>query len=181
MHAVGLLRLNSDVFWFRRGASLMAGLFEGLNRLGVAASASKWGGVFYHVVCRRIDTVLIPLTKGRLSMGPPGQTVLITTKGAKSGKSRKASLAFMWKGDDLIVIASKGGAPHHPAWYHNLMADPRLVTQTRAGVETGSLAKRSAKSATSFLNRWARRIRILRPIKSVQGIGRFPSSFFRPY
>ena len=68
-------------------------------------------------------------------MGPPGQTVLITTKGAKSGKSRKASLAFMWKGDDLVVIASKGGAPHHPAWYHNLMADPRLVTQTRAGVE----------------------------------------------
>ena len=113
----------------------MAGLLEGLNRLGVAASASKWGGVFYHVVCRRLDTVLIPLTKGRLSMGPPGQTVLITTKGAKSGKSRKASLAFMWKGDDLVVIASKGGAPHHPAWYHNLMADPRLVTQTRAGVE----------------------------------------------
>ena len=113
----------------------MAGLFEGLNRLGVAASASKWGGVFYHVVCRRLDTVLIPLTKGRLSMGPPGQTVLITTKGAKSGKSRKASLAFMWKGDDLVVIASKGGAPHHPAWYHNLMADPRLVTQTRAGIE----------------------------------------------
>ena len=112
----------------------MAGLLEGLNRLGVAASASKWGGVFYHVVCRRLDTVLI-LTKGRLSMGPPGQTVLITTKGAKSGKSRKASLAFMWKGDDLVVIASKGGAPHHPAWYHNLMADPRLVTQTRAGVE----------------------------------------------
>ena len=113
----------------------MAGLLEGLNRLGVAASASKWGGVFYHVVCRRLDTVLIPLTKGRLSMGPPGQTVLITTKGAKSGKSRKASLAFMWKGDDLVVIASKGGAPHHPAWYHNLMADPRLVTQTRAGIE----------------------------------------------
>ena len=113
----------------------MAGLFEGLNRLGVAASASKWGGVFYHVVCRRLDTVLIPLTKGRLSMGPPGQTVLITTKGAKSGKSRKASLAFMWNGDDLIFIASKCGAPHHPAWYHNLMADPRLVTQTRAGIE----------------------------------------------
>ena len=113
----------------------MAGLLEGLNRLGVAASASKWGGVFYHVVCRRLDTVLIPLTKGRLSMGPPGQTVLITTKGAKSGKSRKASLAFMWRGDDLVVIASKGGAPHHPAWYHNLMADPRLVTQTRAGIE----------------------------------------------
>ena len=32
-------------------------------------------------------------------------------------------------------VASKGGAPHHPAWYHNLKSDPRVVVQTRAGVE----------------------------------------------
>jgi deazaflavin-dependent oxidoreductase (nitroreductase family) len=86
-------------------------------------------------VCRRIDTVLIPLSQGRLSMGPPGQTVLLTTRGAKSGKARKASLAFMWEGDDMIVIASKGGAPHHPAWYHNVKADPRVQVQTRGLAE----------------------------------------------
>jgi deazaflavin-dependent oxidoreductase (nitroreductase family) len=61
--------------------------------------------------------------------------VLITTTGAKSGKPRKASLAFLWQGDDMIIIASKGGAPHHPAWYHNLKADPRLVVQYRGAVE----------------------------------------------
>ena len=106
-----------------------------LQRLGIAASSSKLGGILYHQVCRRIDTVLIPATGGRLAMGPPGQTVLITTTGARSGRPRKASLAFMWSGDDMVVIASKGGAPHHPGWYHNLKADPRVVVQYRGGTE----------------------------------------------
>ena len=113
----------------------MSGIAETLERWGTAASSSKIGGILYHVVCRRIDTVLIPLSKGRLSMGPPGNTVLITTTGARSGRPRKASLAFMWQGDEMVVIASKGGAPNHPAWYHNLKADPRLVVQTRDGIE----------------------------------------------
>ena len=113
----------------------MAGSSNPLSRLGVAASSSAIGGWLYHVVCRRIDTWLIPATGGRLSMGPPGQTVLLTTTGRRSGKPRKASLAFLWQGDGMVVIASKGGADHHPAWYHNLKADPRVVVQTRAGIE----------------------------------------------
>lgn len=110
-------------------------LLDQMSRLGVAASSSKLGGIFYFVVCRRIDSVLIPLTQGRLSMGPPGQTVLVTTTGAKSGKRRKTSLAFLWDGDGMIVVASKGGSPSHPAWYHNMKSDPRVVVQYRGGVE----------------------------------------------
>jgi deazaflavin-dependent oxidoreductase (nitroreductase family) len=113
----------------------MSGVLEWLGRAGTAASSSKLGGIFYHVVCRRIDRVLIPLSGGRLSMGPPGQTVLITTTGARSGKPRKASLAFLWRGEDMVIVASKGGAPHHPAWYHNLKADPRLTVQYPGVVE----------------------------------------------
>ncbi len=113
----------------------MAGIAEALNRVGTAASSSAIGGWLYHVLCRRIDTVLIPLTGGRLSMGPPGQTLLLTTRGAKSGKPRTASLAFLWQGDDMVIVASKGGADHHPGWYHNVKADPRVVVQSRAGVE----------------------------------------------
>ena len=93
----------------------MPRILERLGRIGIAASSSKWGGIFYYVVCRRIDSILIPLTGARMSMGPPGFTTLITTTGARSGKLRKTSLAFLWKGDDMVVVASKGGAPRHPA------------------------------------------------------------------
>ena len=113
----------------------MSGIRDTLQRIGTAASSSAIGGWLYHAVCRRIDTVLIPATKGRLSMGPPGQTLLLRTTGAKSGKRRTASLAFMWRGEDMIVIASKGGAPHHPGWYHNVRADPRVEVESRCGVE----------------------------------------------
>ena len=113
----------------------MSRLRDRLVALGTAASSSWLGGVFYHVVSRRIDRVLIPLSKGRLSMGPPGQTVLITTTGARTGRPRQASLAFGWQGEDMVVIASKGGAPHHPAWYHNLKADPRVRVQYPGVIE----------------------------------------------
>lgn len=113
----------------------MAGMLDWLGRVGVAASSSKLGGIFYYVVCRRIDSVLIPLSKGRLSMGPPGQTVLVTTTGARTGRPRKTSLAFLWDGEDMIVVASKGGSPRHPAWYHNMKADPRVVVQWTGGIE----------------------------------------------
>lgn len=113
----------------------MAGIREALGRAGTAASSSAIGGWLYHMVCRRIDTVLIPATKGRLAMGPPGRTLLLRTKGAKTGKSRTASLAFMWRGEDMVVIASKGGAPRHPGWYHNVQADPRVEVESRCGVE----------------------------------------------
>jgi len=118
----------------------MAGILETLSRLGTAASSTKLGGIFYHVVCRRIDTLLIPLSDGRLAMGPPGQTVLLTTTGARSGRARKAAVAFLWSGDDMIVIASKGGAPHHPGWYHNLLAHPRVRTRYR-GVDEERVAR----------------------------------------
>ena len=106
-----------------------------LQRLGIAASSSKLGGIVYDKVCRRIDRVLIPLSKGRLALGPPGQTLLLTTTGARSGKPRVASLAFLTEGEALVVIASKGGAPVHPGWYHNLLATPQARVQHRGGVE----------------------------------------------
>lgn len=121
----------------------MGRLLEELSRIGIAASSSKLGGIFYHVVCRRVDSVLIPLTGGRLTLGPPGQTVLMTTTGARSGTPRKAAVAFGWEGDDMIVIASKGGAPHHPGWYHNMKANPRVRTQYR-GVDEERIAREVA-------------------------------------
>jgi deazaflavin-dependent oxidoreductase (nitroreductase family) len=53
--------------------------------------------------------------------------LLIHTIGAKSGKSHINPTIYTTDGDKLIVIASNGGAPKHPDWYHNLVANP-LVT-----------------------------------------------------
>jgi deazaflavin-dependent oxidoreductase (nitroreductase family) len=61
-----------------------------------------------------------------------GATCLIlTTRGRKSGEPRSVPLIYGRDGDDYIVIASKGGAPEHPSWYENLLAEPRVHVQVR--------------------------------------------------
>jgi deazaflavin-dependent oxidoreductase (nitroreductase family) len=55
--------------------------------------------------------------------------LLLHTTGAKSGKERINPLATMADGDDYIIIASKGGAPRHPDWYHNLVANPQIEVE----------------------------------------------------
>jgi deazaflavin-dependent oxidoreductase (nitroreductase family) len=68
---------------------------------------------------------------GRLTDGPfAGRQVLIlTTTGAKSGETREAPLVYTRDGDDIVIIASMGGAPSHPAWYHNIVANPRVTIE----------------------------------------------------
>jgi deazaflavin-dependent oxidoreductase (nitroreductase family) len=55
--------------------------------------------------------------------------VLITAKGAKSGQPRITPLAYTRDGDRLVVIASKGGAPSHPEWYYNFVANPDVTIE----------------------------------------------------
>ena len=55
--------------------------------------------------------------------------LLLTTTGAKSGQPRVAPLAYTTDNDRLVVIASKGGAPTHPDWFHNVRANPDVVVQ----------------------------------------------------
>jgi deazaflavin-dependent oxidoreductase (nitroreductase family) len=61
-------------------------------------------------------------------------TLLLTTKGRRSGQMRTTPLIFVRDGDNYAVIASKGGAPENPDWYQNLQADPRLQVQVKADV-----------------------------------------------
>jgi deazaflavin-dependent oxidoreductase (nitroreductase family) len=60
--------------------------------------------------------------------------LLLTTYGAKSGKRYTTPLVYTTDGDRFVVIASKGGAPHHPDWYHNVVAHPTV--QVEVGPET---------------------------------------------
>jgi deazaflavin-dependent oxidoreductase (nitroreductase family) len=68
---------------------------------------------------------------GHLSDGPfAGRQVLIlTTTGAKSGKPRETPLVYTRDGNDIVIVASMGGAPRNPAWYHNIVAHPRVTIE----------------------------------------------------
>lgn len=66
-------------------------------------------------------------TKGTTMRGMP--VIILTTRGAKSGKIRKAALMRVEHGGTYAVVASLGGAPKHPVWYHNVVADPRVELQ----------------------------------------------------
>ena len=63
---------------------------------------------------------------------PGVYTLLLTTRGRRTGKLRRTALIYGRDGDDYLVVASQGGAPEHPAWYHNLLADPEVQVQVGA-------------------------------------------------
>lgn len=60
--------------------------------------------------------------------------LLLTTTGARSGRSYTAPMMYVPEGNRLLVIASNIGAPVHPDWYHNLVAHPEVTVET--GTET---------------------------------------------
>lgn len=58
-------------------------------------------------------------------------TLVLSTTGRTTGETRKHALIFGRDGDDVVVVASKGGAPDHPQWYKNLVADPKVWVQIK--------------------------------------------------
>jgi deazaflavin-dependent oxidoreductase (nitroreductase family) len=60
--------------------------------------------------------------------------LILRTKGRTSGQQRKAPLIFGRNGDDYLIVASKGGAPEHPGWYQNLVANPDIEIQVKGDV-----------------------------------------------
>jgi deazaflavin-dependent oxidoreductase (nitroreductase family) len=68
--------------------------------------------------------------QGRVGGPFAGRPMLILhTVGRKSGRERQNPLVYLRDGDRLLVFASKGGAPTHPDWYLNLVADPHVVVE----------------------------------------------------
>ncbi|MEV4217484.1 nitroreductase family deazaflavin-dependent oxidoreductase [Nonomuraea sp. NPDC049725] len=73
-----------------------------------------------------------------------GTTVLLlTTKGRTSGDPYTTPLIYQRHGDDLVLVASKGGDPDHPDWYKNLLAEPEVEAQVK-----GDRFKARARTAT---------------------------------
>jgi deazaflavin-dependent oxidoreductase (nitroreductase family) len=75
--------------------------------------------------------------------------LLLTTRGAKSGQPRVAPVAYTRDGDRYVIIASKGGAPTNPDWFHNIRANPEVTVElgaesfpARAAIQNGGERQR---------------------------------------
>jgi len=80
-----------------------------------------------------VHTVAYRLTGGRIGRRlVDNDMLLLTTRGRKTGRAHTVPLLFLRDGDDLLVIASWGGRPHHPDWYANLEAHPYATVQVLA-------------------------------------------------
>jgi F420H(2)-dependent quinone reductase len=108
-------------------------------------------------VGNRIDPYLMKLTRGRVKLSLAFPTVLLTHTGAKSGKKRTAPLAYFTDGDNVVLVASRSGEHRHPAWYHNVIANPEVELwaggrggRYRAHEAEGEERERLWQEATGF-------------------------------
>ena len=95
----------------------------------------------------------------RVSGGKWGQTffgspiLLLTTTGRRTGQPRTWPLTYLPEGERLIVIASNGGQPNHPAWYLNLRVNPHVSVQL--GDQTHTMIAKTAEG-TERARLWSR-------------------------
>ena len=94
-------------------------------------------------------------TEGTTLQGVP--VVVLTSLGAKSGKVRKTPLMRVEHEGSYAVVASQGGAPTHPTWYHNLVAHPQVELQD--GAVRQDMAAREAEGAERELW-WSRAVEV---------------------
>jgi deazaflavin-dependent oxidoreductase (nitroreductase family) len=104
------------------------------GKLTSSATSPKPGTVGHWFVRQggRLNTIGYRLSRGRLGGTFDGApVVLVHHVGAKSGEARVAPLLYLADGEDFIIVASYGGAPKSPAWFHNLKANPDTKIELR--------------------------------------------------
>ncbi len=108
---------------------------NGFDRAIERVASSKAGAWYFVKVTSRVDPWILRRTDGRWSTVIGQPVLLVTNKGAKSGRLRETALVYGVDGDAILLVASKGGAPKHPAWYHNLRAHPEcdVIAKGRSG------------------------------------------------
>jgi len=89
-------------------------------------SATPAGGWIVKTFAARLDPAIYKLSGGRFTSSGPLTIpqLTLTTTGRKSGKERTVQLGYTEDGDDVLVVASNFGGTNHPAWSHNLDANP---------------------------------------------------------
>lgn len=98
-------------------------------------ASSPLGGWYFLHVTSRLDPWLLRRSDGRWSTLPGAPVLLLEHTGAKSGMARETPLVYATDGEDIILVASAGGSPKNPDWYHNLVANPdcRVIARDRSG------------------------------------------------
>jgi len=130
----------------------MADLLNGIPRVDpmrkptLMRRAAGWilstelGSALHRHLMAPADKRLMHLTGGRVHFGRGVMPlVLLRTKGAKSGVEREVTLAYFTDGDDVVLIASNYGQAKHPAWYHNLIANPRCQLFAEGNANSGGV------------------------------------------
>jgi deazaflavin-dependent oxidoreductase (nitroreductase family) len=92
-------------------------------------------------------------------------TLLLTTVGRKSGRELTLPLIFGRSGEDYVVVASKGGAPEHPAWYLNLDANSKVKLQVKADKFTAQAHTANAQERARL---WPKMVEIYGPYADYQ-------------
>ncbi|NKB97185.1 MAG: nitroreductase family deazaflavin-dependent oxidoreductase [Pseudomonadales bacterium] len=100
-----------------------------LLRIALRIASTKLGGLFFTTVQPHLDRALLKASGGRYSIaGMAIPTLLLTTKGRKTGKERTAPLLYLPSEDaeTFYVIGSRGGRQAHAGWYYNILSDDEV-------------------------------------------------------
>ena len=84
----------------------------------------------------RLNIALFRATKGRVGGKIPGSKAricIVHNVGRKSGQKRETPLIYLADGDNVVIVASKGGVDKHPAWFHNVMAMDAVEVELPGG------------------------------------------------
>jgi deazaflavin-dependent oxidoreductase (nitroreductase family) len=100
------------------------GLF---SRAYAALANTRLGRLMSVKVVWKVDPYLMRATRGRIGMGLVMPTALLETRGARSGAVRRNVVIYFHDGDRVTIVASKLGYAKHPAWFHNLRANPDVT------------------------------------------------------
>ena len=112
------------------------------------------GGWLAVNVANPIDRRLLPMTNGKFGLFLGQPVGLLETIGARSGQKRQTPLLYLDDGERVVLVASKAGAAKHPAWFHNLRANPTVTFLRRGGNRGSYLAREAEGSERDEL--WAR-------------------------
>ena len=90
------------------------------DRVAVSRKVTRWYTHF--------NIWVYKISRGRLMSNFPGgyPICVVGTKGAKSGQRREIALIHLPYGDNMLLVASQGGMPMSPAWFHNVTANPEI-------------------------------------------------------